>query len=118
MGGALRTRPPLGRWRKSMFSSLFLLDSLTAVPLALYLLLWAGAVWTAPRQDRTRKNVITWVAILAGVVCAYAANNLLLFLAGWVLTTLPLLLDRRVKGSARLASLIGCAAIAASVVLL
>lgn len=101
-----------------MLSSFFLLDSLTAVPLVLYLLLWAGAVWTAPRQDRTRKNVTAWVAILAGVVCAYTANNLLLFLAGWVLTTLPLLLDRRVKGPVRLASLIGCAAIAASVVLL
>src|SRR5678816_2674422 len=93
------------RWKKSMLSSLFLLDSLTAVPLGLYLLLWAGLVLTAPRQDRTRKNVTAWVGILTGTALAYTANNLLLFLAGWLLTALPLLLDRDVKGSARLASL-------------
>ncbi len=101
-----------------MPNSLFLLDSLTAVPLGLYLLLWAGAAWTAPRQDRTPKNVTAWLTILAGTVCAYTANNLLLFLAGWVLTTLPLLLDRTVKGAARLAALMGCVAMGVSVVLL
>ena len=101
-----------------MLSSLFLLDSLTAVPLGLYLLLWAGLVLTAPRQDRTRKNVTAWVAILTGTAMAYTANNLLFFLAGWLLTALPLLLDREVKGSARLASLTGCLAVAASIVLL
>jgi NADH-quinone oxidoreductase subunit M len=101
-----------------MLSSLFLLDSLTAVPLGLYLLLWLGAVLTAPRQDRSRKNVTAWVAILAGTVFAYTANNLLLFLAGWLLTTLPLLLDRNVKAAARLASLTGSLAVAVSIALL
>ena len=65
------------------------LDSLALVSMGSFAVLWAITVAAAPRRDREGPCRWELLCLLAGTLLAYAAAELPVFLAGWMLTGLP-----------------------------
>lgn len=72
----------------------FRIDSLNAVSLLLFTALALGIVILAPRRKMTPHWLSGLLILVAGTTAAYAANNLLVFFAGWALSVLPFLSNR------------------------
>lgn len=73
---------------------LFRVDALNAVSLLLFNALALGIVILAPRRKMTPHWLSGLLIVTAATMAAYAANNLLVFLAGWALSALPFLSNR------------------------
>lgn len=97
---------------------LLVLDTFNSFPLALFSLLWLAMVVMAPKQDMAGRRLSRLLMVLAGTVLVYVANHLALYLAGWLLSTWPLLEDGRISRFTRGSILLGFAALAGSVLLL
>lgn len=72
----------------------FRIDSLNAVSLLLFTALAIGVVILAPRRKVTPHWLSGLLIVVAATIAAYAANNLLVFLAGWAFSVLPFLSNR------------------------
>lgn len=99
-------------------SEFLILDSFNALPLALFSLLWLALVVMAPKQDMDRRRMSRLLMVLAGTALVYTANHLALFVAGWLLSSWPLLEDVRMSRFARGSILLGATALTGSVALL
>ena len=72
----------------------FRVDSLNAVSLLLFTALALGIVILAPRRKMTPHWLSGLLIVVAATIAAYAANNLLVFFAGWAFSILPFLSNR------------------------
>jgi len=68
---------------------MFRLDSLALVSMGSFVILWAISVAAAPRRDREQSGLWELICLLAGTLMAYAAADIYMFLAGWLLTVWP-----------------------------
>lgn len=80
---------------------LFSADALNAVTMALFAALALVTLISAPRRDIDGKPVSTILMLTAGTLAAYAADNPMVFLAGWIGSLLPFLLGTRDKAAER-----------------
>lgn len=78
-----------GRLLEPWGPGFFAADTLNATFLALYSLLTLGILILSPRRDTTGKNTAATLFVLASTMAAYAADNLIVLAAGWVLSALP-----------------------------
>lgn len=71
---------------------MFLFDLLALVSIGTFLVLALVTAAAAPRRDLAGPGRITMGCVVAGTVFAYSAATLPLFLAGWTLAGLPMML--------------------------
>lgn len=82
----------------SLAASVFLLestaatDSLNAVLMILFSSLTLGAICVLPLRDCNSRTIAGILFLLGATLLTYAAENLLVFFVGWVLTITPFLL--------------------------
>ncbi len=98
------------------------LDALSRSAMVLYGGLAFVTLWAAPKRDRTVEERVDALLILGGTLAAFATGNLLVLLAGWVLSAIPQW--KRPKGDGgpwvlpRLILAAGTVALAASIALM
>ena len=68
---------------------IFRADALNAVTMALFLFVVLVSIVSAPRRDINSSTGFALLMLSAGTLTAYAADNLTVFLAGWVVALLP-----------------------------
>ena len=78
------------------------IDALGLFGIVLYASLAVILFSGTPRRDAQPEVWRDQLLMLSGAICAYSADNLVLLLAGWVLTVLPLMLEG-VRGDASVA---------------
>lgn len=78
----------------------FSADGFNAVPMALFAALTLVTLSAAPRRDSEPAMIAGTLIILGSTLTAYAAENLLLLLAGWAVSALPFIFGRLSRGDA------------------
>lgn len=68
---------------------LFAADRLNASVMVLYALLTLAVITIAPKRDSDGRFVTGALLLLSATLAAYAADNLAVFAAGWVISALP-----------------------------
>jgi NADH-quinone oxidoreductase subunit M len=104
----------------------FRMDALSVAPMILFAALALMTVVAAPRRKVTSRWLAGVLMVAAATLAAYAANNLVVFFAGWTLSLLPFVVNRmlgetgnqQVPGMARVVFWASIAALAAGTGLL
>ncbi|MEZ5402535.1 MAG: proton-conducting transporter membrane subunit [Bryobacteraceae bacterium] len=96
---------------------MFEVTALTGASLAAYLLLAAVTIGATPRQDlRNRSLQLALLLVISGTAVAYLAASPWIFLAGWVLTLIPMWIDSETYGArVRVLHAVSTAALAAGI---
>jgi NADH-quinone oxidoreductase subunit M len=91
--GLTVARAPEGRFTEP-FWQWFVVDALNAVPLSLFTAMALGVAVLAPKGKLTPQWLAGLLWMCAMTNAAYAANNLIVFVAGWAGSLAPFLLTR------------------------
>ncbi len=84
-------------WGIPMFGEsrpLFGVDSLNAVPMALFACLALATTIVAPRRDRDPRSLAGLLVLTSSTLLVYASGNLILLLIGWACSLIPFLRSR------------------------
>jgi len=92
----------------------FFVDRLSAVPMVLFAGIALVTLIAAPRRDTNRGFLVGLLTLTSATLTAYAAANLLVFLAGWIVPALPFVFRPRGDSGSRVPRIV----LAASALLL
>jgi NADH-quinone oxidoreductase subunit M len=87
------------QWNSTMIgTNWFVVDGLSAFLIPLVIALVLITVIAAPRSDAGQHFLSTALLIVSATVAIYSAGNLLIFLAGWILSLMPFLQRNEKEG--------------------